>query len=372
MALGTVGAADPDGGDTVRYSITGGNTGNLFAIDSATGALTFVGSDSGNYEASPRPSYELTVEARDRASGGLTDTATVTVNLVDFNEAPAFGQASYAFTVATGHTNSFGQVSATDEDASGTVNSYAITGGNTGNLFSINATTGELSATGTSLGTTTTPHTLTVTATSSDGSTSSAQVDVTVVEQPGWELGSDNDVPSNRVALLADNTYQFYLGGSGYYSGILGNVDAGADGIGVTYSLSVEGTSHLRQATQDITSLFSINGNGQLSFRGGDIVGGVSASSVLSSALSDTSTNDHLAVTATFSDGSAAISTIIRLSNADPPSVQSSYVPLPRPPEPVIEMEMAPTDPILDPGFPGYTVNPDPGGIQPIAPDMGL
>ena len=389
VALGTVGAADPDSGDTVRYSITGGNTNNLFAIDSATGALTFVGSDSGDYEGSPRPTYALTVEARDRASGGLADTATVTVNVADVNEAPVFGQSSYAFTVATGHTNSFGQVSATDEDASGTVSSYAITGGNTGNLFSIDATTGKLSATGNSLGTTTTPHALTVTATSSDGSTSTAQVDVTVVGQPAWQGISGN----NRVAIDSSGDYTFYLGGLNYAQSavtVLGKVDADPDGqggIGVTYTLDFSVSSDLEGAVYPIynADVFSVDGEGQIKFKNALVRDHpdypVRSPTEFTTVLGTGGSDDTLTVKATFSDGSPSITTTILLSNTNPPSMGNYILPTPRPPEPVIEMSrppepvmeraMAPPDPILDPGFPGYTVNPGPGGIPPIAPDMG-
>ena len=276
-----------------------------------------------------------------------------------------------------------------DEDASGTVSSYAITGGNTGNLFSIDATTGKLSATGNSLGTTTTPHALTVTATSSDGSTSTAQVDVTVVGQPAWQGISGN----NRVAIDSSGDYTFYLGGLNYAQSavtVLGKVDADPDGqggIGVTYTLDFSVSSDLEGAVYPIynADVFSVDGEGQIKFKNALVRDHpdypVRSPTEFTTVLGTGGSDDTLTVKATFSDGSPSITTTILLSNTNPPSMGNYILPTPRPPEPVIEMSrppepmmeraMAPPDPILDPGFPGYTVNPGPGGIPPIAPDMG-
>ena len=69
-SVGTVSATDPDTGDTVTYSITGGNTAGKFAINSSTGAIT-VASALGT------ATYTLTVQVSD--GNGGTDTATVTI-----------------------------------------------------------------------------------------------------------------------------------------------------------------------------------------------------------------------------------------------------------------------------------------------------
>ncbi len=73
--VGTVVATDPDAGDTLTFAITAGNTGGQLRINSAgsisLNALT-------NASAFP---LTLTVEVTD--AGGLSDTATVRVELVD-------------------------------------------------------------------------------------------------------------------------------------------------------------------------------------------------------------------------------------------------------------------------------------------------
>ena len=84
VALGAVSATDPEN-STITYSIEAGDSGGLFAIDSETGALSYEGAGE-DYE-SGTTSYELTVRASD---GGLHSDVTVTVNVTDVAEAPAF------------------------------------------------------------------------------------------------------------------------------------------------------------------------------------------------------------------------------------------------------------------------------------------
>ena len=86
VALGTVSATDADS-DTVTYSIEGGNTAGLFEIDGSTGALSYKGTGE-DYE-SGTTSYALTVRASD---GSQHSDVTVTVNVTDVGEAPAFGR----------------------------------------------------------------------------------------------------------------------------------------------------------------------------------------------------------------------------------------------------------------------------------------
>ena len=141
VSLGTVAATDPEGA-TLAYSLVGGNMSGSFEIDAASGELFYTGSGEDFESGTNR--FTLTVWASD--GSGITDT-TVTVNVTDVNETPAFAEASYAFALAEnadGSTNrvSLGTVAATDPE--GTTLAYSLVGGNESGSFEIDAASGEL------------------------------------------------------------------------------------------------------------------------------------------------------------------------------------------------------------------------------------
>ena len=184
ISLGTVSATDPEG-DTLTYSIEGGNAAGLFEIDAASGELFYTGTGE-DYETGST-SFELTVRASD---GDQTTDTTATVNVTDVAEAPAFGQAGYGFELAEntdGSANriSLGTVSATDPD--GDTLTYSIEGGNAAELFEIDAASGELFYTGAGedYETGSTSFELTVRASDGDQTTdTTATVNVTDVDEP--------------------------------------------------------------------------------------------------------------------------------------------------------------------------------------------
>ena len=77
-AVGTVTGTDP-GDDTLTYSITGGSGETAFAIDSETGAITVADETQLDFETTP----SLTVDVQVADDDGGTETATVTVNLLN-------------------------------------------------------------------------------------------------------------------------------------------------------------------------------------------------------------------------------------------------------------------------------------------------
>ena len=140
MSLGTVLAADPDG-DTVRYSLVGGNESGKFAIDESTGDLFYTG--SGEDHEGVTSSYTLRVRADD---GSLHSDVDVTLT-VTAAEPPVFSEESYAFDLAENVDSStdglsLGTVSSTDRDGDAPV--YSLAGGNKSGKFAIDETTGEL------------------------------------------------------------------------------------------------------------------------------------------------------------------------------------------------------------------------------------
>ncbi len=83
-SVGAVVASDPDSGDSLTFAIVGGDPTGAFAIDPATGEITVADATQLDFETTPF--FALTVEVAD--SNGLTDTATITINLNDINDAP--------------------------------------------------------------------------------------------------------------------------------------------------------------------------------------------------------------------------------------------------------------------------------------------
>ncbi|NOY62254.1 MAG: cadherin repeat domain-containing protein [Gammaproteobacteria bacterium] len=136
--IDTVVATDPEG-DALTYSISSGNESGVFAIDAASGAISVA--DSSQLDFLTMPSYTLTVQASD---GEFTDSAQITVNVSDVNQAPVIGDqflGALAEDAAVGVV--VGMVTATDPDNSSL--SYTITAGNTGGVFTINGASGEIS-----------------------------------------------------------------------------------------------------------------------------------------------------------------------------------------------------------------------------------
>jgi VCBS repeat-containing protein len=137
--VGTVVASDPDAGDTKSFSITAGNAGGAFNINTSTGVISVANGAALDFEAAA--AFSLTVEVAD--GGGLSSTATVTVNINNVNEAPFIADQSFPVNENSINGTPIGTVAAGDPDAGSTL-SYSITGANPGG-FVIDPVTGALS-----------------------------------------------------------------------------------------------------------------------------------------------------------------------------------------------------------------------------------
>ncbi len=139
MALGMVEATDEDEGDMVEYSLAEGDAGR-FEVDGATGEVRYVGAGE-DYESGP-PEYVLAVQAMD--AGGLADTASVTVAVLNENEAPAFADSAYGFELSENARGPvlLGQTEATDPDE-GDALTYSLAEGDAGR-FQVDAASGEV------------------------------------------------------------------------------------------------------------------------------------------------------------------------------------------------------------------------------------
>ncbi|MBK8455218.1 MAG: cadherin repeat domain-containing protein [Thiofilum sp.] len=145
-AVTTVTATDANG-DTLSYSITGGNDASKFNINASTGVLTFISAP--NYEVptdvGANNVYNVQVTVSD--GNGGTDVQSIAVTVTDVNEnvAPVItsngGGSSASLSVAENQT---AVTTVTATDANGDTLSYSITGGNDASKFNINASTGVL------------------------------------------------------------------------------------------------------------------------------------------------------------------------------------------------------------------------------------
>ncbi len=143
VPVGTVIATDPDVSDTPRYAITAGNPQNRFAIDAASGTITYTGSGEDFEEAGGPPVYDLIITA---TSGGVPVTTTATVTVTNVNEAPEFDSATYAFELAenlNGSTAAVAVGTVTAADPEDDTIAYGITAGDTAR-FRIGGTSGAI------------------------------------------------------------------------------------------------------------------------------------------------------------------------------------------------------------------------------------
>jgi parallel beta-helix repeat protein len=137
--VGSITASDVDAGDSLSYSIVGGNTVGAFAIDATTGQITVLDSTQLDFEATN--SFTLTAQVIDQ--GGLTHQQSVTITLLDLNERPTLSDGTYHVPEWSALGASVGLVSASDVDAGDSL-AYRFLAGNTGGRFLIDSSTGEI------------------------------------------------------------------------------------------------------------------------------------------------------------------------------------------------------------------------------------
>ncbi|HEY4787557.1 MAG TPA: gliding motility-associated C-terminal domain-containing protein, partial [Bacteroidales bacterium] len=142
----TVTATDPDSGDILSYSLSGGTDVSKFIIDSATGALSFIAPP--DYEiptdANKDSIYEVDITVKDQ--GGLTDVKTISVRVLNANDPPTdilLSKSSVDEHLPSG-TN-VGALTTIDEDA-GDTHTYTLSGTDA-TFFSISGDTLKTNAT---------------------------------------------------------------------------------------------------------------------------------------------------------------------------------------------------------------------------------
>ncbi len=139
--VGTITATDPDAATVLTYSITGGTGVGVFTIDPTTGIITVSNASALDYETIS--SYTLDVQVNDNGTPSLSDSTTITIDVLDIPENTAPNVTGFG-TVSVDENSSIGTVvgTVTSTDLESNTVTYSITGGNTNNMFSINSSTG--------------------------------------------------------------------------------------------------------------------------------------------------------------------------------------------------------------------------------------
>ncbi len=138
-AVGAIVATDSDAGDSLTYTILNGNEGTAFEVDSSDGGITVANQVPLDFETNQ--SITFTVEVEDM--GMLKDTAVITVNINDINEAPIITGTTYTLPENSSHGTFLGNITASDVDAGDTL-TYTITAGNPSSAFDIDISSGEI------------------------------------------------------------------------------------------------------------------------------------------------------------------------------------------------------------------------------------
>lgn len=144
-AVTKITATDVDAGAKLTYSLVGGTDKVKFAIDKATGALTFISTPDFEKpgDANRDNKYSVTVQVSD---GAKIDQQALTVSVINDNEAPIItsnGGGSTATVSIKENSKGVTKVAAFDVDA-GAKLTYSIIGGTDKTKFAIDKATGAL------------------------------------------------------------------------------------------------------------------------------------------------------------------------------------------------------------------------------------
>ncbi len=237
----TASASDPDGSDSVTYSLSD-NAGGLFTIDSNTGVVTV----NAALDAETAISHTITVVATSTDTSTSTQSYTISVTDVDEFNIGAVTDTDVSANTVSENANVGAVVgitaNASDADQSNNTISYSLSD-DAGGLFMINTNTGVVTVANALDYESSTSHNITVVATSDDTSTSSQVFTIAVndVSESSVSTISDSNAEANSVIEIAN------IGDEVGITTLAIDIDA-ADTV--TYSLS-----------NDAGGLFSIDGN---------------------------------------------------------------------------------------------------------------
>jgi hypothetical protein len=137
--VGVVEATDPDETIGLLYEVSAGNQGDAFRVDPLTGELIVNKSAFLNFE--QRQVIILSVRTTD--SSGLSDSATITINLTNANDPPVISDAVFSIAENSIAGTVVGTMIATEEDIGQRI-TFSIVSGNGNNAFGIDPKTGKI------------------------------------------------------------------------------------------------------------------------------------------------------------------------------------------------------------------------------------
>lgn len=140
--VGTLTATDPDFGQSIQYSISGGNINGAFLINPTTGTITVANGNPLNFET--LADYVLSIDATDSGFPSSTKTAQVTIHLNDLNESPVLANKIVTVPENTAVGTILTTMTATNPEMAQQL-SYFIIAGNANGSFAIDPATGQVS-----------------------------------------------------------------------------------------------------------------------------------------------------------------------------------------------------------------------------------
>jgi hypothetical protein len=194
--VGKIIASDPDAGQQLTYTITGGNGAGLFKINMETGEIRA----AADFITTTNQTVILTIEVKDNATEPLAVNATATINIkgIQLNQSPVIADQSFEIDGDIASDEFVGQVFASDPDSDQSL-SYAITQGNEAGLFKMNPETGEIFANQTSSFSTDETITFVVKVTDNHQFPLSADAKVTIYLSPAFV---------NQSPVIADQSFE--------------------------------------------------------------------------------------------------------------------------------------------------------------------